>query len=140
MNKKADAYFSRARTLDGLICSQNELLDTWRSRALKITSSVRSAPVSSSESSRPMADAVDAYQDFETSVLSDISAYIRELSEIRSTIAAVPDPECRLILEKRYLLGLSTSQIAEVRCCSVSSVQRLLRRALDLAVLPSSST
>ncbi|MDO5445819.1 MAG: hypothetical protein Q4F31_09405 [Eubacteriales bacterium] len=136
MNDRAFAYFAQLFRYDELIRDNNDLLLTLKEKALKTTSSLSRASVQNSGSHRQMADTVDAYADLEQDILSDTAAFYRLIREMRDVIAKIPDPELRIVLERRFLLGLTVPEIASGLGFSATKVRRLLNAALDAAEIP----
>lgn len=84
----------------------------------------------------PFTDKVIKAIDYEIE-LKDKKARLELLKvEISQAIDAVEDVNCSLVLSKKYVLMKTWEQIAEDMNYSVSQVQRIHKKALEIFVIP----
>ena len=71
------------------------------------------------------AEIVDKLVDLESEILQEVDDYIEQEKEMRNTINQLPKPEWQLIMQYRYVEGLSFEEIAERLNYSVRQVYNI---------------
>lgn len=84
----------------------------------------------------PFENQVIQVVDLEKEIEQDILKLIHLQSEIMTAIDAVPDVNCALLLDKRYVLRKPWKQIADEMHYSMTHIKRIHRKALELFVIP----
>ena len=125
----AQAYLSRALTLDGEINCKLEQLARLKSRLTSCTRMLSDMPTGSTPAD--WTDTVARVVELENEMNADINRLIDLKREIGATISAVPDPMQRQLLELRYLCGWGWQRIADKLHYARETVCRMHRRALD---------
>lgn len=128
-NEQKIRYLSRYRRMNARI---DRLLDEkrrWWELALKITPSLSQAPGGGENGSR-----VERPMDKITEIEAQITREIEELCNVRQKIkeilAQLEDENLRLLMEYRYIDGLTWEQIAEKMDCSRQWATSLHGKAL----------
>lgn len=124
-------YLSQARRLDQRICSKLEQMATLRSLAQKVTTSISGERVSQTRNVSSLEDTILRLVETENEMNQSIDALLNLRIEIGKQISALDDPDCILVLEKRYLCYQSWEKIAADLTCTVRWVHRLHAKALQ---------
>lgn len=122
-------YLSAALRMDNLIAVRLSRLDQLRSRGKSISLILDS--VHSGSVSDRVGDTAAELADQEEALLRDYRELLRLQREIGDVIAAVPWDEPRMILELRYLQGLSPVAISMKLHYDERQVYRLHRKGLE---------
>lgn len=105
------AWLGRYRQLDQRIGQLAEEISLWRSRAQKITPSYEGQPRGGGEDR--LQSAVEMILQLEEEADREIDALVGLKGEIRRAIRTVEDSTLRMLLEYRYIHGLTWEQIAD---------------------------
>lgn len=132
---KAKEYLSQARRLENQINSKLQQLSRYRALATKVTSVLSSMPHSTNRNKSPMESALTKLIDFENEIDSDIYQLIEIKKEISEFIIGFDEAKYIVLLELRYLSGLTWGKIAETMGFDLSWTYRLHRKALEQAEL-----
>ena len=131
----AKEYLSQARRLENQINSKLQQLSRYRSLATKVTSVLSTEPHSSNRNKSPMESALIKLIDFENEIDSDIYRLIEIKKEISNFIISFDEANYIVLLELRYLSGLTWCKIAETMGFDLRWTYRLHRKALEQAEL-----
>ena len=127
----AKEYLSQARRLDQRIGSKLEQMATLRSLAQKVTISLCGERVSHTRNVSSLEDTILRLMETENEMNQSIDALLNLRIEIGKQISTLDDPDCILVLEKRYLCYQSWEKIAADLTCTVRWVHRLHAKALQ---------
>ena len=127
----ATEYLSQARRLDQRIGSKLEQMATLRSLAQKVTISLCGERVSHTRNVSSLEDTILRLMETENEMNQSIDALLNLRIEIGKQISTLDDPDCILVLEKRYLCYQSWEKIAADLTCTVRWVHRLHAKALQ---------
>jgi len=127
----AKEYLSQAHRLDQRIGSKLEQMATLRSLAQKVTTTLSSERVSHTRNVSSLEDTILRLMETENEMNQSIDALLNLRLEIGKQISALDDPDCILVLEKRYLCYQSWEKIAADLACTVRWVHRLHAKALQ---------
>ena len=127
----AKEYLSQARRLDQRICSKLEQMDALRSLAQKVTTSLNGERVSHTRNVSSLEDTILRLMETENEMNQSVNALLSLRIEIGKQISALNDPDCILVLEKRYLSYQSWEKIAADLEFTVRWVHRLHAKALQ---------
>lgn len=100
---KAKEYLNRAYRIDCRINSKMEQLNRLRALASKSTRAFGGESVSHSRNVTSMEDIIARIIAEEKELDEQIAALVAIKTEIQKTIDLVADPDCRVLLEMRYL-------------------------------------
>lgn len=84
----------------------------------------------------PFVNQVTKIIELEEELQQDLLQMFQLKAEISKAIDAVEDVNCSLVLSKRYILMKTWEQIAEDMNYSVSQIQRIHERALEIFEVP----
>ena len=127
----AKEYLSQARCLEQRICSKLEQMDALRSLTQKVTTSLGGERVSHTRNVSSLEDTILRLVETENEMNQSIDALLNLRIEIGKQISTLDDPDCILVLEKRYLCYQSWEKIAADLTCTVRWVHRLHAKALQ---------
>ena len=127
----ATEYLSQARRLDQRIGSKLEQMATLRSLAQKVTTSLCGERVSHTRNVSSLEDTILRLVETENEMNQSIDALLNLRIEIGKQISALNDPDCILVLEKRYLSYQSWEKIAADLKFTVRWVHRPHAKALQ---------
>ena len=127
----AKEYLSQARRLEQRIGSKLEQMATLRSLTQKVTTSLGGERVSHTRNVSSLEDTILRLVETENEMNQSIDALLNLRIEIGKLISALDDPDCILVLEKRYLCYQSWEKIAADLACTVRWVHRLHAKALQ---------
>ena len=128
-SQEKKAWLGRYRQLDQRIGQLAEEISLWRSRAQKITPSYEGQPRGGGEDR--LQSAVEMILQLEKEADREIDALVGLKGEIHRAIRTVEDPTLRLLLEYRYIHGLTWEQVAERMGYDQRWVYRLHGKALN---------
>ena len=122
---------SQAYRLDERINSKLRQLDMLREMSASLSQNMNDVCVQTTHSGTKLEDTVLKIMEQEEEIDSEIDALVDLRKEIRHTTAKIADIDCRLILEKRYLLFEKWEEIAVDMNISIQHVFRLHKAALQ---------
>ncbi|HML45694.1 MAG TPA: hypothetical protein PKE04_02950 [Clostridia bacterium] len=108
----AKEYLSQAYHLDQRINAKLEQVEALCSLTRKVAVSYGSEPVSHTRNVSSLEDSIIRLMDAETALNCAIDALVDMKMDIAQCINAVPNYDCQLLLEKRYLCFQTWEQIA----------------------------
>lgn len=111
-NEQKIRYLSRYRRLNQRIDRLLEEQNRWRERALKITSTLSQAPGGGGSGS-PIERPMDKVLEIDIEINREIDEMQIARKEIRDTLNQLEDENLKLLMEYRYIDGLTWEQIAE---------------------------
>ena len=126
----AKEYLSQAYRLDQRIDAKIEQVMSLRNLAAKATSTLSDAMPSGTRNIHRMEDIIIKIIDFENEINADIDRLVDLKREIVSTIKSVPNLECQMLLELRYLCFKPWEQIAVEMGYGIDNIFRLHQKAL----------
>lgn len=135
-NKDKKKWLLEYRKLDQDIERDMEELQRWKSRAEKITSSVSDMPKGGNQGDR-LQLAVDRICELEERLNGKIDAAVKRRKEIEAAIATVEDRTLQLLLQYRYIDGMTWEQIAVKMNYDYRWTLRLHGRALTRLTIES---
>lgn len=124
----AKEYLEQYKKLDARIDAKTAQVDRLRGRLRYASGS--SGGVRSTQPADKIGELTARIVDLEREINSEIDELIEFRREIKSRIAALPDPIHRDILEMRYISCWTVVKVAVKRGCSVETVYKLQRKAL----------
>lgn len=133
---EARHYLGQMYRLDQRIYSKLIQLSLLRSNALNISSNINEVSVQTSHDNAKMEKTMLKIIQQEREIDDEIDRLIDLKAEIREVIGRVPNIECRLLLELRYLCFRSWEEIAMEMEYSIDNVFRIHRKALGMIVVP----
>lgn len=110
-NQAKIEWLKRYTRLDQEINRKCEELSRWKSRATKVTSSMSLAPGGAKEGNQ-IPDTVEKIISLESEIDADIDELLLARGEIEKAIKSVPNGTLRLLLEHRYIDGMTWEQVA----------------------------
>ena len=110
-NEQKIRYLSRYRRMSKRIDRLLEEQRRWRERALKITPILSQAP-GGSESGSPVERPMDKVLEIEEEINREIDELQTVRQEIRAALNQLEDENLKLLMEYRYIDGLTWEQIA----------------------------
>ena len=125
--------FDKSLLLKQLIKSKNREIKMLRELA-------ESIPCGISDQERVMggmqvqskfADIMDKVIDLENTIVDEISEYLTELEKVHEIINQIPNLEQRLVMQTRYIEGLSFSAVAKELNYSERHVYNLRKNAVE---------
>ena len=135
----AKNYLDQARRLDLLVDSKLEEIASLRSLATKATATISGSGVpNSTRSLHTFENIICKILDMESEINADIDRLLDLKREIAQAIQKVEQPDCRIVLEKRYLCFLQWDDIARDMGYSVDNIYILHKKALKMVVVPES--
>lgn len=111
-NEQKIRYLSRYWRLNERIDRLLEEQRRWRERALKITPTLSQAP-GGSESGSPIERPMDKVLEIDEKINQEIDELKTVRQEIRAALNQLEDENLKLLMEYRYIDGLTWEQIAE---------------------------
>lgn len=111
-NEQKIRYLSRYRRLNQRIDRLLEEQSRWRERALKITPTLSQAPGGGGSGS-PIERPMDKVLEIDVEINREIDAMQTIRQEIRKTLNQLEDENLKLLMEYRYIDGMTWEQIAE---------------------------
>lgn len=104
-------YLSRCRRLNQRIDRLLEEQSRWRERALKITPTLSQTP-GGGESGSPIERPMDKVLEIDEEIKREIDELQTVRQEIRAALNQLEDENLKLLMEYRYIDGLTWEQIA----------------------------
>lgn len=129
-NEQKIRYLSRYRRLNERIDRLLEEQSRWRERALKITPTLSQSPGGGGNDS-PIERPMDKVLEIEKEVDREIDEMQIVRKEIRETLNQLEDENLKLLMEYRYIDGLTWEQIAVKMHYGFQWVCKLHGRALN---------
>lgn len=126
----AKEYLRQARYIDTEVNTKILQVEDLRELAVKATSTLSDMPCSSTRNTNKLENTIIKILMLVDEISNDIDTLVDLKKDILSSIKAVDDKECRIVLEKRYLNGEKWEDIANDMCCSVASMHRVHSKAL----------
>ena len=111
-NEQKIRYLSRYRRLNERIDRLLEEQSRWRERALKITPTLSQAPGGGGSGS-PIEQPMDKVLEIDEEINREIDTLQTVRQEIRVALNQLEDENLKLLMEYRYIDGLTWEQIAE---------------------------
>lgn len=111
-NEQKIRYLSRYRRLNQRIDRLLEEQSRWRERALKITPTLSQAPGGGGSGS-PIERPMDKVLEIDVEINREIDELQIVRQEIRNTLNQLEDENLKLLMEYRYIDGMTWEQIAE---------------------------
>lgn len=133
-NEQKIRYLSRYRRLNERIDRLLEEQSRWRERALKITPTLSQAPGGGGSGS-PIERPMDKVLEIEKEVYREINEARIVRKEIRETLNQLEDENLKLLMEYRYIDGMTWEQIAVKMHYGFQWVCKLHGRALASIIL-----
>lgn len=127
-------YLSRYRRMSKRIDRLLEEQSRWRERALKITPTLSQAP-GGGESGSPIERPMDKVLEIDVEINREIDTLQTIRQEIRETLNQLEDESLKLLMEYRYIDGMTWEQIAVKMHYSYMQICRLHGRALKTIML-----
>lgn len=128
----AKEYLSRAYKLDQQMDSKLEQVRALRELAEKTASVLTHEPKSGTRNLQSMETALVKAMDLESELADEMIELLDLKQEIGDVIDSVPDVDCRLLLEYRYISLKSWEEICAIMNYSWRSIHRLHQKALEL--------
>lgn len=133
-NEQKIRYLFRYRRLNQRIDRLLEEQNRWRERALKITPTLSQAPGGGGNGS-PIERPMDKVLEIEEEINQEIDELQIVRQEIRNTLNQLEDENLKLLMEYRYIDGMTWEQIAVKMHYSYMQICRLHGRALKTIML-----
>ena len=133
-NEQKIRYLSRYRRLNQRIDRLLEEQSRWRERALKITPTLSQAPGGGGNGS-PIERPMDKVLEIDVEINREIDEMQIARKEIRETLNQLEDENLKLLMEYRYIDGMTWEQIAVKMHYSYMQICRLHGRALKTIML-----
>ena len=133
-NEQKIRYLSRYRRMNARI---DRLLDEkrrWWELALKITPSLSQAPGGGENGSR-VERPMDKVMEIEAQITREIDELYTVHQEIKGTLSQLEDENLKLLMEYRYIDGLTWEQVAVEMNYSYMQICRLHGKALNAIML-----
>lgn len=133
-NEQKIRYLSRYRRMSARI---DRLLDEkrrWWELALKITPSLSQAPGGGENGSR-VERPMDKVMEIEAQITREIDELYTVRQEIKGTLSQLEDENLKLLMEYRYIDGLTWEQVAVEMNYSYMQICRLHGKALNAIML-----
>ena len=136
----AKEYLSQASQLDAQINSKIEMLDSLNALAVKSTQAISGMPHSPNRGGSSLEETIAKIMDLQEEINRDIDRLVDLKREITAVIRDVSDAECRVVLEKRYIVGKSWAEISQDLKCKLRYLYKVHGYALAAVRLPASVT
>ena len=136
--KTAQAYLSQAGRIDQAISTQMQELTAVRKQRDKVQHQLSLVKTGSGESTihlTLLANLTRRQEELEGEILTEYAHLIEKQKEIKKAIRQVPNDTQRMVLEKRYLVGLPFFCIAQEMNYSERQVLRLHTDGLEHVAL-----
>jgi DNA-directed RNA polymerase specialized sigma subunit len=127
----AKEYLGRAYRLEARINNKTEQIQRLRALSEKVTASYGSEAVSHSRNVDNLTDTLARIEELETMLGDAVNELIEVRKEIAETIDLVPDTDCRMLLELRYLCMKPWYEIIGLMEMSGGHVYRMHNKALS---------
>lgn len=133
-NEQKIRYLSRYRRLNARIDRLLEEKSRWRELALKITPALSQAPGGGGSGS-PIERPMDKVSEIETEINRKIDELKIVRQEIKETLNQLDDENLKLLMEYRYIDGMTWERIAVKMHYSYMQICRLHGKALKTIML-----
>lgn len=133
-NEQKIRYLSRYRRLNQRIDRLLEEQSRWREMALKITPVLSQTP-GGGESGSPIERPMDKVLEIDEEIKREIDELQTVRKEIRAALNQLEDENLKLLMEYRYIDGLTWEQIAVEMHYSYMQICRLHGKALQTIML-----
>ena len=133
-NEQKIRYLSRYRRLNERIDRLLEEQSRWREMALKITPTLSQTP-GGGESGSPIERPMDKVLEIDEEINREIDELQIVRQEIRAALNQLEDENLKLLMEYRYIDGLTWEQIAVKMNYSYMQICRLHGKALRTIML-----
>lgn len=133
-NEQKIRYLSRYRRLNARIDRLLEEKSRWRERALKITPTLSQAPGGGGSGS-PIERPMDKVLEIDEEINREIDTLQTIRQEIRETLNQLEDESLKLLMEYRYIDGMTWEQVAVKMHYSYMQICRLHGKALKTIML-----
>ena len=132
--KAAREYLSSAQRLDNIIALRLSRLEMLRDRAAKITRAIEYRP-KRNQAGDMLANAASEALDVEEELMFDYARLLAKQNEINQLISEIPDDYQKMVLDLKYLQGVSMIGIARRLNYDERTVQRIHEKALRQVAL-----
>lgn len=133
-NEQKIRYLSRYRRMNARIDRLLEEKRRWWELALKITPSLSQAPGGGENGSR-VERPMDKVMEIEAQITREIDELYTVRQEIKGTLSQLEDENLKLLMEYRYIDGLTWEQVAVEMNYSYMQICRLHGKALNAIML-----
>ena len=133
-NEQKIRYLSRYRRMNARIDRLLEEKRRWWELALKITPSLSQAPGGGEHGSR-VERPMDKVMEIEAQITREIDELYTVHQEIKGTLSQLEDENLKLLMEYRYIDGLTWEQVAVEMNYSYMQICRLHGKALNAIML-----
>lgn len=133
-NEQKIRYLSRYRRMNAQIDRLLEEKRRWWELALKITPSLSQAPGGGENGSR-VERPMDKVMEIEAQITREIDELYTVRQEIKGTLSQLEDENLKLLMEYRYIDGLTWEQVAVEMNYSYMQICRLHGKALNAIML-----
>ena len=133
-NEQKIRYLSRYRRMSARIDRLLEEKRRWWELALKITPSLSQAPGGGENGSR-VERPMDKVMEIEAQITREIDELYTVRQEIKGTLSQLEDENLKLLMEYRYIDGLTWEQVAVEMNYSYMQICRLHGKALNAIML-----
>lgn len=133
-NEQKIRYLSRYRRMNARIDRLLEEKRRWWELALKITPSLSQAPGGGENGSR-VERPMDKVMEIEAQITREIDELYTVHQEIKGTLSQLEDENLKLLMEYRYIDGLTWEQVAVEMNYSYMQICRLHGKALNAIML-----
>ena len=130
-----EQYLSRALKLDREINRKIDRLGDLYAACTKSTSLLTLTP-GGGHDNRAFEARMEKYILLQDEINADIDRLVDLKTEIMHVIDALPDEDCRYVLEEHFLQGKSYTIIADELSYSLRSVKYLVKKALTMLKIP----
>ncbi len=127
----AKEFLSQGLILQKKINEKNSRLECLKSRAEKITVSFGYGTATLSNGNdreKLIAEIID----LDNEIVKDVKEFVSKRNEIAQFIELVNNENCRKVLEYRYIMSFTWTQISEVMNYSQSHIFRFYRQSIDI--------
>jgi len=132
----AKEYLKQAGLLDTRINSKIEQVSSLHDLATKAVTTLSDMPGSPNRNTHKMENIIVKILMLENEINSDIDKLVDLKNEILHVINAIPEEECRVVLEKRYLGRETFEQIASELGYGLDNIYRIHGKALTFVKVP----
>ena len=128
----AREYLEQAITLDEEIDSKLMIKSQLWALATKVTSSLSKGAAAHSQNDHQLEEIIAKMVDMEREINGDVDRLVDLKREMMEAIRMVPDAECRVFLEKRFLGKMRAKDIANERHYNENWAMTEQRKALGM--------
>ena len=130
-------YLEQVRSIDIAINRKMDELGDAYADLTRCTAVYRDVPgITGGRDGRSLEERMQRYLLLRDEINADIDALVDLKTEIMKVIDAVPDEDCRYVLEEHFLQGKSYTIIADELSYSLRSVKYLVKKALTMLKIP----